>query len=212
MRLAAFVVLAMTFEAAASHLPRLNEGAPPALSPRQHGQCHAAFDVHIDSQGSVIGVRLLYGTGALRRDLEGAVAHWRFDPAAEDGEPREAHVLVVALFRAAALYALGPCSPPDIALLTPSALPIPLAMSPPAYPARSSGAGVVIVEVTVGPSGQVRSTRTVGARTGFDGVAEQAARAWRFVPGHQKGRPIPTRAYLVFGFPEPVLAPEGDPR
>jgi hypothetical protein len=69
-----------------------------------------------------------------------------------------------------------------------------------------------VVEVTVGPSGRVRSTRAVRARTGFEGVAEQAAGARRFVPGHQKSRPIPTRAYLVFGFPEPVLAPEGDPR
>jgi TonB family protein len=208
MRILVWALLAAALGAEVSEPPRLNEGDPPALSPRQDGQCHAALDVQIDSRGSVTGVRLLYGSGALRGELEAAVARWSFEPAREDGEPRGSHVLVAALFRAAALYALGPCSPPDVTLLAPPGLPLPLDMSPPAYPARGWGGGVVIVEVTVGPSGHVLSARAVGERTGFDGAAEQAARAWRFVPGRRQGRPVSTRAYLVFGFPEPVLASE----
>jgi hypothetical protein len=174
--------------------------------PRLHGQCQAAFDVAVDSRGSVTGVRLLYGSAALARALESALAGWVFEPALDDGHPRSSQVLVAALFRAAMFYALGPCPPPDPTLVAPPGLPVPVRASPPAYPARALGGGVVVVEVAVSPSGEVRCARGVGARTAYHGPAEQAARAWRFVPGRRSGQPVPALAYLVLGFPEPVVA------
>jgi TonB family protein len=87
-------------------------------------------------------------------------------------------------------------------------MPIPTNVSPPAYPVRALGCGVVVVEVEVGPSGKVRSARAVGERTAFDGAAEQAARAWHFLPGRREGQPVATLAYLMFGFPEPVMDKE----
>jgi TonB family protein len=182
-------------------------GAVPV--PRLHRQCQAAFDVAVDARGSVTGVRYLYGSSALARVLETSVASWVFEPARENGEPRSSRVLVAALFRAAAFYALGPCSPPEGTLVAPPGMPIPTNVSPPAYPVRALGCGVAVVEVEVGTSGKVRSARAVGERTAFDGTAEQAARAWHFLPGRREGQPVATLVYLVFGFPEPVVG-EGE--
>jgi TonB family protein len=199
------LVLAAALGAAGYQPARLSVGGGLASVPRLHGQCQAAFDVAVDARGSVTGVRFLYGSSALAKTLEASVAGWVFEPAREHGEPRSSRVLVAALFRAAAFYALGPCPPPDGNLAAPPGMPIPTNVSPPAYPVRALGCGVVVVEVEVGPSGEVRSARAVGERTAFHGTAEQAARAWRFLPGRREGQPVATLAYVVFGFPEPVV-------
>lgn len=204
-----WLALAAALGAGGDRPARLSQGGDSVPVPRLHGQCQAAFDVAVDARGSVTGVRLLYGSSALAKMLEASVAGWVFEPAQEDGEPRSSRVLVAALFRAAAFYALGPCPPPDGTLLAPPGMPIPTSVSPPAYPVRALGCGAVVVEVEVGPSGAVRSARAVGGRTAFDGTAEQAARAWHFLPGRRNGQPVATLAYLVFGFPEPVVGPGG---
>jgi TonB family protein len=64
----------------------------------------------------------------------------------------------------------------------------------------------VIVEVEIGPSGDVRSARAIGDRTAFDDVAEEAAQAWRFRPARREGQSVATVAYLVFGFQAPALS------
>jgi TonB family protein len=136
-----------------------------------------------------------------------AVARWAFEPATDGGGSKASRVLVAALFRPPALFNVGPCGPPDTVLWAPPELPIPVAVKPPTYPVHALGSGVVIVEVEIGPSGDVRSAQAIGDRTAFDGPAEEAARAWRFHPARRKGRPVTTVAYLVFGFQEPALSP-----
>jgi TonB family protein len=113
-------------------------------------------------------------------------------------------VLVAALCRAAALYPIKPCpTPPHATLAVPGRVPAPVSACPPAFPAHARESGAVVVEVEIGPTGHVRSARAVGQRTVFTGAAEQAARAWRFVPREPQSRMTPTMAYLVFGFPRP---------
>ncbi|MCG6924103.1 MAG: TonB family protein [Acidobacteria bacterium] len=199
------LTLAAALGAGGSQPARLTAKGEPIPIPPLHGQCQVAFDVAVDERGAVTDARFLYGNPSLAKALEAAVSGWVFEPATEDGEPRSSRVLVAALFRAAAFYALGSCPPPDHSLLAPPGMPIPAKTSPPAYPVQALGRGVVVVEVEVGPSGAVRSARAVGGRTAFDGTAEQAARAWHFLPGRRAGQPVTTLAYLVFGFPEPVV-------
>jgi TonB family protein len=85
-------------------------------------------------------------------------------------------------------------------------VPIPVAVRPPTYLVYALGGGVVIVEVEIGPSGDVRSAHVIGGRSAFDGAAREAARAWAFRPARREGRPVPAVAYLVFGFQEPALS------
>ena len=197
-----FVLSAVVGTGGAQPARLLDCGESLAIPPLP-GQCQAALDVGVDSRGVVTDVRCLYGSTALTSALETAVARWVFEPEKTNGERRASRVLVAALCRAATLYRIGPCEPPDFTLLAPPGLPVPITVSPPAYPVRAPGAGAVVVEVEIGPSGHVRSAQAVGCRTAFDGAAEQAARAWRFLPERRQSQLVPTIAYLVFGFPEP---------
>lgn len=201
-----WLVLATALGAGGTQPARLCDSDTPLVIPPPPGPCQAAFDVAVGSRGSVIGVRRLYGNTPLAMALETAIAHWAFEPARTHGTRVASRVMVAALCRAPARYKVRPCGPPDATFLAPPGVPIPITVCPPAYPVRAPGAGAVVVEVEVGPLGHVRSARAVGDRTAFDGAAEQAARAWRFLPGLQQSRDGPTLAYLVFGFPEPALA------
>ena len=205
-----WLVLAAALGARGSEPARLSASDAPLAIPPLPGQCQAAFDVGVDSRGLVTDVRRLYGSAPLTNALETAVARWAFEPATANGARKPSRVLVAAFCRAPALYRIGPCGPPDVTLLAPPGVPIPITVSPPAYPVHAPGSGVVVVEVEIGPLGHVRSAQAVGHRTAFDGAAEQAARAWRFLPERQQSQSVPIFAYLIFGFPEPTLPAESE--
>jgi hypothetical protein len=180
---------------------RLISGPVSFAIPSLRGQCLAALDVIVGPDGSVKHVRSLYGSLPLTDPLEEAVAGWAFRPALVEGRPQASHVLVAALFRPTVLRDAGPCGPPDRAWPTPPPpLPVPVVLRAAVYPRGARGGAVVTVEAEIASSGDVRSARAMGETTDFHGAAERAARAWRFRPGRHEGRPVATRAYLVFGF------------
>jgi TonB family protein len=201
----AWMVLASSLGTGGSHPPRLTTCDVPTSLPSLHGQCQVALDVGVDPTGSVSGVWCLYGGAPVADRLGEAVSRWAFEPATDGGVQSASRVLVAAVFRPPTLFNVGPCEPPD-SMPAPEGLPIPVIVVPPAYPVRALGGGTVVVEVEIGPSGDVRSTRVIGEPTGFDGAAEQAAQSWRFLPARRQGHPVPAVAYLVFGFQEPVLS------
>jgi TonB family protein len=205
-----WLVVAATLGADGFQPARLTECPLRMTVPPLRGQCQTAFDVGVDSTGLVIGVRRLCGGSPLATALGEAAARWAFEPATENGVRTASRVLVVALFRPPALFNVGPSGPPDGMVLAPEGLPVPITVQSPTYPVRALGAGVVIVEVEIDPSGEVRSARAMGDWTPFDSAAEHAAQAWAFVPGRSGDRPVPTVAYLLFGFQEPTLSPGPD--
>jgi TonB family protein len=83
-------------------------------------------------------------------------------------------------------------------------VPVPTTMVPPVYPPRALGNGVVIVELAVDASGAVKNTRVVRSAGGFDGAALDAARKWQFRPAQRAGAAVPSYAYIVFGFRQPI--------
>jgi len=202
-----WLVIAAMLGAGGFQPARLTESPLPMTVPPLRGQWQTAFEVSVDPVGVVTGVRCLCGSASLASALGEAVASWAFEPATDNGVRTASRVLVAALFRPPALFNVGPCGVPEELLLASPGLPVPVVAQPPTYPVRALGAGVVIVEVEIDPSGQVRSARAMGNRTPFDNAAEQAAQAWVFVPGRSGGRPVPTVAYLLFGFQEPALSP-----
>ena len=188
---------------------RFQSGSPPVYPPRAVGWGHEWVQVSLDSSGEVIGARLLREASVFGLALQTAVRGWSFTPAREADEPIGSEVLVTAIFRPATLYdppGLGP--PLSGTVLVSAQMPLPVATPPPpSYPPTARGSGVVIVEVEVDRNGVVGGTSVVGPSPGFDTVAVNTARSWRFDPARRQGRPVPSVAYLVFSFREPVVLP-----
>ena len=163
----------------------------------------------LDSSGEVIGTRLLREASAFGLALQMAVRGWSFTPAREADEPMGSEVLVAAIFFGpATLYdppGLG--QPVSGTVLVPAQMPIPVATPPPSYPPAARDSGVVIVEVEVDRNGVVSGSSVVVTSQGFDTVAVNTARGWRFEPARRQGCPVPSVAYLVFSFREPVVLP-----
>jgi len=73
----------------------------------------------------------------------------------------------------------------------------------PPYPQLAKSAGVegtVVVEVTVGESGSVVSTRVVSGHPMLRQAAESAARQWTFTPTILSGTPVKVVGTLTFNF------------
>jgi TonB family protein len=89
-------------------------------------------------------------------------------------------------------------------------VPFPLTPTPPNYPANTvlppGGSGhVVVVEVLVGERGNVQGAQIVSSTSGlFNDTSLQAARQWKFRPARRDGLQSEGRAYLIFGFRQPV--------
>ena len=147
--------------------------------------------------------------------LVSAVEKWRFMPAeaASVKEPRhpiESRVLVASLFRPPALYSgttLGEV-PKDVA--RPSTfVPVPRELIAPPYPPTARGSGTVLLEVDIGADGSPRTVRVVRSGGIFDSAAIQAAERWTFTPARTADGPVPSFAYVVMGFLEPIVTGRG---
>ena len=162
--------------------------------------------VWVDVGGRVNEIEPLRETPAFSEGLRRAVRSWSFTPARVDGESVGSAVLVAALFRPAAVYALPGDGQPSLSL-APGPVPLPVDTPAPPYPPNAAGYGGAIVEVDVDAGGGVRAATVMTSRPGFDDAALDAARRWRFTPAMQDGQVAPSIAYLVFSFREPVVAP-----
>jgi TonB family protein len=206
MRWAAGVAAAIVLGGGLFEPALFRSGEAPELPARAAGGGHVALEVTVGADGQVSGVNVLRGAAPFTDQLRTSVARWRFEPGRENGRALEATVLVAAWFRSAALLeSAGPLEFPPSTARASEAIPVPTVVGVPAYPAIALGDGVVVVEVAVGTEGEVRSARVVLSAAGFDAAAMDAARRWRFRPASRADdQPVPSVAYLVFGFRSPV--------
>jgi TonB family protein len=76
--------------------------------------------------------------------------------------------------------------------------------TPPSYTPRAAAAGVhgvVVLSCTVTKDGETADIRVLKSlEPGLDAEAVKAARAWRFTPGKQGGKPVPVRITLEVTF------------
>jgi protein TonB len=121
----------------------------------------------------------------------------------------ESRALVAGLFRPPVMTgpSLGEL-PKDVAPAS-SSVPYPMTTSMPPFPPFALESGVVLVEVTVSPAGEVVDAQVLRSAPPFDEPALDAARQWKFRPARPAGVAIASRAYIVFGFRQPVTAPPG---
>jgi outer membrane biosynthesis protein TonB len=191
-----------------------NGSAEIVESPTTAGGGEVLLELEVAPSGEVEGVHVLRTTPPYGDLLRSAVANWRFEPAREPREGAElpvavpSKVLVGGVFRNPALYnapALGEV-PSDIARPSPET-PFPTALVPPVYPPNAAVhvSQTVLVEVEIGTKGEVLGSKVIGRGDGLAGSALDAAKRWRFRPARSGGTAVPSFAYLVFGFREPIV-------
>jgi TonB family protein len=201
-------VIGFTVFAAQDFRPaRFSSGSLPLPPPQVVGWSEVVLHATVSAAGVVEKVAALRGTEPLTGILLAAVDEWRFEPAMLAGERVNAQVLVAAVYRPPTLLNTPGLGQPPRDLTAPSGeAPFPTVTSPPAYPANALGDGVVLVEVLVGTSGEVKAATVIrSSGTGFNSSAIQAATEWRLRPALREKVPVPSFAYLVFGFRQPVV-------
>jgi TonB family protein len=162
-------------------------------------------EARIVPSGLVEDVVVIDDAPPFTESVVSAVKLWRFLPAEADGSAVSSSALVVALFRAPVL--MGGSPPPPRRLAAPSNdVPRLVDTRVPAFPPQALYEGVVMVELEVKERGEVESAAILSSAPGFDEVALEAARAFRFEGARREGRPVPSYAVLVFGMPQPATA------
>jgi TonB family protein len=120
-------------------------------------------------------------------------------------KPVESRVLVAGWFRPPTLYSVAmPGEPPKEVAEPSDDIAYPTSTVTPSYPPNGRGDQVALVEVEVGKDGSVVEARIIRSIAGFDFVALDAARQWKFRPAQWEGKAVPSFSYVVFGFREPV--------
>jgi TonB family protein len=194
---------------------RLASGEAMILeSPMTAGGGEVLLELDVAPSGEVAGITVLRTTPPYGEQLRASVSRWQFDPARELQEGVEgpvaigSKVLVACLFRNPNLYnapARGEI-PQDVAGPSPE-VPFPTTMAPPLYPPNAvvNLSQTVLVEVAIDARGQVAGSKVIGRGDGLSDAALDAANRWRFRPARRGGMAVPSYAYIVFGFREPVL-------
>jgi len=196
---------------------RFQSGSVAAPSPMTVGGGEVLLELDVDTSGNVSKVTTLRSTPPYTDLLRDAARQWRFAPAreipeeSEEWAPVASKVLVAGVFRPPTTYdapARGEVSE-DVA--APSAsVPFPTSLTVPPYPptAYQHGGRVVLVEVDVGVDGKVEKTKVLRSDPSLEDASRTAAAAWQFRPARRSGEAVPSVAYVVFGFREPVVSGE----
>jgi len=192
--------------------PRLVTGELPGLPPvTVIAGGEVLVELTVDWRGSVSRTVLLRHTAPYGQMVLNAVRGWRFAPAhAPDQEGREqvveATVLVAAVYRPPTLTN-GPTAgtaPLDVSRPSPAS-PYPLVMSTPVHPIQAFGVGVVLLELSLAESGITRAMRTIQSVPVLESAARDAVAQWRFRAASSGATPVPSRVYVIVGFPHPTL-------
>jgi len=176
------------------------------------------LEVAVGSDGAVSGVKPFRDTPPFTEALSGAVRAWRFEPAEDavvpaPGQPIDettrkaaaSKVLVVGVFRPPALFSVTLGEPPkDVGTPAPD-VPAPVgAVTMPQYPMNALFDGSVLIELRLGVDGSVMRRRLVRSAPGFDAPALIAVDALSFRPARVRGVAVPSVAYVVVAFRQPI--------
>ena len=164
----------------------------------------------VDRSGVLTRPIILRGTPPYTQLVFDAIAKWRFTPARTvglDGVERtvEMPVSIGAAYRAPILLNGPTLGETPKEWSRPSVdVAYPLATAMPNYPPGARDGGVVLLEVMVNEAGVVTETRSVASKGGYESVSRDALASWRFRGASHRARPVPSTAYVLFGFREPV--------
>ena len=199
--------------------PRLKAAQlPPLPAPTVAGGGEVSIEAIVDRRGAVTRPAIIRATPPYTQLVLDAISRWQFDPARDIDYKGlettvEMPVTIVAFYRPPILMNAPTVGEPPKNWSKPSGdAAYPTATAMPNYPPQARDGGVVLIEVSLDEAGAVTNTRGIGSAGGFENVAREALASWRFRGGSHRARPVPSTAYVLFGFRSPIGLPPLPPQ
>jgi hypothetical protein len=170
------------------------------------------IEATVDRSGALRQPIILRGTPPYVQMVLDAMRSWRFEPArlvAPDGVEAtvDMPVAIMAVYRPPVLTNTPTIGEPAREWSRPSTdVALPLSMEMPNYPPQARDGGVVLLEVLLNEAGAVTETRGIASTGGFESASREALAKWRFKGASYRARPVPSTAYVLFGFRPPSPA------
>jgi len=178
------------------------------------------LDVSIGADGAVSGTSVLRALGTLGSAADSSVRTWKFRPAEGPNGPLPSEMTVIFVYRPRNSGFAQAIPPEDFKPVLPepradSADPdyVPpgiVSVSYPKYPVNSVTAGSVIIQVTVGPAGNVEATDVLRAMGPFTALAVDAVGKWQFQAAMLRGRSVESKLAVAFLFQPPETPYHGN--
>ena len=217
---AALLAMAVVVSAQALQKPRFipprltTAELPPLPAQTVAGGGEVLIEALVDRSGAVLRPVIVRGTPPYTQFVLDVVSRWRFEPARDiDYKGLDTTVAmpvtIFAIYRPPVLMNAPTIGEPsrDWGKLSGEAA-YPTATAMPNYPPQARDGGVVLMEISLDQAGSMTDTRGFGSAGGFEGASRQALAGWRFKAGSYRARPVPSSAYVIFGFRVPGgLAP-----
>jgi len=188
----------------------------PVPLPTVAGAGEVLIEAIVDRNGNLGRPVILRGTPPYTQMVFDAMSTFRFEPARTTGPDGvetaiEMPVTIAGLFRPPVLAntpTIGE-SPKDWSRPSGDAA-YPISMEMPNYPPQVRESGGVLVEVSLNGTGGITGTRGVVSIGGFESASHEALTKWRFTSASYRAQPVPTTAYVLFGFRSPTFLPPGE--
>ena len=191
----------------------------PMPLPTIAGGGEVLIEAIVDRNGGLGRPVILRGTPPYTQMVFDAMSTFRFEPARTTGPDGvetaiDMPITIVGVFRPPVLAntpTIGE-SPKDWSRPSGDAA-YPISMEMPNYPPQVRDGGSVLLEVSLNGAGGVTDARGVVSIGGFESASLEALTKWRFTSASYRARPVPTTAYVLFGFRSPTfLAPGQTPQ
>jgi hypothetical protein len=141
-----------------------------------------------------------------------AVSRWRFEPArivSPEGVEStvDMPVAISGMYRPPVLSNAPTIGEAPRNWSKPSAeVAYPVSVEMPNYPPQVRDGGVVLLEVTLNEAGTITGVRDIVSSGGFESASRDALAKWRFRGASYRAKPVPSTAYVLFGFTPPSPA------
>ena len=206
------ILLAAPFRSGAGKIP---EYAPPdvlsasniAYPVNTQATGAVSLLLSLDNNAQIQNMQPLRDTPPLTSAVQDSVQLWTFRPALHKGNPVPSEISLTVIFNVfnpagGAAYqslVLAPAQPtnPDAAQFTPPQINL---ASFAKYPANSVAQGTVVLDVTIGSSGNPKQIRVINDVPTLTQQAISAIKTWKFNAATFKGQPTPAPIIIAFVF------------
>jgi TonB family protein len=161
----------------------------------------------IDNNAQIQGMQPLRDLPPLTSAVQDSVQLWTFKPALRKGNPIPSEIPLTVIFNifnpgGGAAYqslVLAPAQPSDAdaSQFTPPQITL---ASFAKYPPASTAQGTVVLDITVGRSGQAKQFRVINDVPTLTPQAISAVKTWKFNAATYKSQPIAAQIIIAFVF------------
>jgi TonB family protein len=161
----------------------------------------------LDNSAHIQNVTVTRDFQPLTSSVQNAVQNWAFTPATLNGQPVASNISVSVIFNiynpaGGAAYQSLVIAPPQSTVPDASQyIPPQITMASFAnYPENSVSKGTVVLDVTIGRSGQAKKIRVVHDVQTLTQQAVNSVKTWSFNPATIQGQPMASQIVIAFVF------------